>query len=189
MFIDVFLHRLVSLCSLLTGQIKGRQYIVWGICLALNGREGTETKKTGDERRARSRCNRFQCLVERLCQLMHRLAYLSCHGLSTTEFFRYGYVAFLSRIFVFREDRSEVIEILTREIYINDCQGQIHSRNGMSAISPLSLASPFHFGIMIEFSGCNMHESGFVSTSITRAKSRFKYERSCNQNHNEGTIL
>lgn len=54
----------------------------------------------------------------------------------------------------------------------------IHSRNGIIATRPRSLASPVHFGRMTAFSGWAEACSGWVSRRITFDRSRLRYVRS-----------
>lgn len=58
-----------------------------------------------------------------------------------------------------------------------------HSRKGIIATRVLSLGSPFHFGMMIAFSGCEEACSGWQSSKMTFERSRFRYFRSyrCNR--------
>jgi hypothetical protein len=84
--------------------------------------------------------------------------------------------------FILFQNRSEVLEILACEVYLLEKWIEDgHSRKGIKATRPLSSMVPFHLSMRIQFSGCSIHESGFVSTRMTFDRSRFKYDRSCCQ--------
>src|ERR1700737_4345355 len=110
-----------------------------------------------------------------------RRMYFSCHGLTVGEFLCYSYLSLCCCLDIIIQYWPDVLEVLTCEVYVSILCKDKHSRNGISATNPLSPASPFHLYIGIALSGCNIHESGFVSRRITFSRSRLRYERSCRQ--------